>query len=107
MVQPLEAAVAVDAARHPILLVIKHAAIARRKAAVIEGAHGADFVMDCSFTTIEAECLAASELTGANTGDDAVLLVDLALCDVVIAVGHLRLRQSRSAKKYSRCDCDC
>jgi hypothetical protein len=90
--KPLEAAIAIDAARHPVLLVIKHPAIARREPAMIEGAQGADLVMNCAFATLKAECLAARKLTLTNTGGDAVLLVGLTLCNVVIAVGHLRLR---------------
>jgi hypothetical protein len=103
----LEAAIAIDATRHAILLAIDHAAIVWREPAVIEGAHGADLVVNGTLATLEAECLAARELTLADTGRDAVLLVDLTLCHVVIAVGHLGLRKSRSAEKYSRCDCDC
>jgi hypothetical protein len=105
--QGLEAAVAIDAARRAVLLPVDHPAIVRSEAAMIGGAHGANLMMNGALATLDAECLAASELTGANTGGDAVLLVDLTLCDVIIAVGHLRLRQSRSAEKYSRCDCDC
>jgi hypothetical protein len=103
----LEAAVTIDAARHAVLLAIHHAAVARREPAVIEGAHGADFAVDLSFAPLKTKCLAARELTLTKSGSDAMLLVDLTLCDVIKAVGHLRLADGRAAEKYSRCDCDC
>ncbi len=95
----LEVPVAVDAARHAVLLAIEHTAVAGREAATIEGAHGSHFAMNAGFAALEAECLAAGELPVSDTGCDAMLLVKLTLGNVVVAGRHLRLHKSRSAKK--------
>jgi hypothetical protein len=94
----LEPAVAIDAARHAILLAIDHPAVTTCEPAVIEGAHGANLAVNARFTAFKPESLAARELTLADTCRDAVLLVDLALCNVVKAVRRLRLADGRSTK---------
>ena len=50
----------------------------------------------------EPEVLPRSELPIAKAGGDAMLLVELALGNVVVARRHLRLRKSRSAEKCCR-----
>ncbi len=103
--EKLEAAITIDAARRAVLLVVEHAAIARREAAMIEGAHGADLVMDAGFAAFEPEGLTAGDLAIANACGDSVLLVHLALGNVVVAGRHLRLRKSRSTEKCcSKCN---